>query len=199
MMHKSLKAAVALILLALIAVLFWIGGIIMNGSSSDTLLRGEIIDYVIIPGCGIDGKLPGKCLQTRIDAAVEYMRTHSLCMAVCSGGQGGDEEIPEAEVISEELQRRGIPKRRIILEDKSASTYENFLFSKQILDERKGDTPYRIIAVTNEFHAYRVRRTAESVGFDRPSVIAAQSSADVFYPGFFREIMISVIRLGKIG
>lgn len=195
MKHKTLKAAIALVLLALTAVLFWIGGIIMNGSASDTLLQGEIVDYVIIPGCALDGRLPGKCLQTRIDTAVEYLRGHSLSMVVCSGGQGNDEEISEAEAISEELQRRGIPKRRIILEDKSTSTYENFLFSKQILDKRKGDTPYRIAAVTNDFHVYRARRIAQTVGFDQPAVLAAQSTAGIFYPGFFREIIIVAVKL----
>ena len=188
-MKKTIfTAAVALVLLTGILSAFWIGGIIMGGSGSDTLLQDEMIDYVIIPGCRLEGSEPGKCLKGRIDAAIEYLRTHSWSMAVCSGGQGSDEEISEAEAISRELIRRGIPARRILKEDNSHSTYENLIYTKELLDERKGDTPYKVVIATSEFHVYRARFLANYVGFEEPKVISVKSSADIFYPCFLREI-----------
>lgn len=187
--NKSvLKAAVSFFLLAAVLAAFWMGGIIMGGSDSDTVLKDEMIDYVVILGCRLEGKEPGKCLNTRIDGAVKYLRSHSWSMAVCSGGQGSDEEISEAEAIAAELKRRGIPERRILIEDKSTSTYENLVNTKKLLDARKGETPYRTVIVTNEFHAYRTRALAKHVGFDTPAVISVKSSVGTFCSGLLREI-----------
>lgn len=198
MKHLKIKALAAFIILMAVLALFWAGGIIIKGSASDTLLQGEIIDYVIIPGCAVNGRMPGKCLQTRIDTAVEYLRSHTLSMAVCSGGQGSDEEASEAQIICEELIRRGIPENRILLEDKSTSTYENLTFTKQLLDERKGDTPYKVLIVTSDFHVYRTRNLARHAGFDYAALLSAKSDAISFYLGFFRELAIYVAPWIKI-
>lgn len=56
----------------------------------------------------------------------------------------------------EALVNDGISENRITKEDKSSSTYENLLFSKQILED--GGKPLRIAIVTDGFHQWRARR-----------------------------------------
>ena len=112
---------------------------------------------------------------------------------VCSGGQGRDEVISEAEAISRELIRRGVPKRRIVIEDKSKSTYENVYNSKEILDKRTEGREYRVAIVTNNFHVYRSRWMAEYAGFSNPMTLSAKTPTTLFYQSIFREICATIV------
>lgn len=182
----QILGATLVFVLALAA--FWTGGIILGESSSDTPAFDRTPEYLLVLGCGLEGEEPVPLLTARIDAAAEYLKAHPQCTAVASGGQGSDEAISEAEAIFRALQKRGIAKDRILKEEKSTSTYENFLFSKQLLDSLKNGEPYAIAFVTNDFHVYRARKLAAHTGFLNPSAISAPSSAMEFYPHFLREI-----------
>lgn len=81
-----------------------------------------------------------------------------------SGGQGLDEPMPEALAMKQYLVAHGMDEQRIIMEDKSESTHENFAFSKRIIDEMGGEK--RICFVTTSFHIYRARRVAATQGID---------------------------------
>ncbi len=62
------------------------------------------------------------------------------------------------------LTEHGIPKEKILKEDRSTSTEENFEFSKEILDSCFEDD-YTIAYITNDFHTYRSGCRAKAVGF----------------------------------
>lgn len=188
MKKQIFRVIAAILVFAVVLAAFWVGGMIMGGSKSDTAAFDRTPNYLVILGCRLYGEEPSVCLTERIDAAAEYLKEHPLCMAVASGAQGEDEAISEAEAISRALQEKGIPKKQILKEEQSTSTYENFLFTKQLLDEREGEKPYFIAFVTNDFHVYRARKMAEYVGFQTPIAVSAVSSATVFYPHFLREI-----------
>ncbi|MEG1887575.1 MAG: type II 3-dehydroquinate dehydratase, partial [Oscillospiraceae bacterium] len=49
--------------------------------------------------------------------------------------QGGDEDLPESHVMSKYLQDKGVDKKRIIIEDESRNTNQNFKFSKEKIEE----------------------------------------------------------------
>ena len=49
---------------------------------------------------------------------------------VVSGGKGSGEKITEAKAMKDYLIKNGIDKNRIIEEDKSTNTYENFKYSR---------------------------------------------------------------------
>lgn len=186
-------AVVGLVLLTGVLAVFWIGGIIMGNSASDTSGKNSPVDYVVVLGCRLEGEEPGRCLEERVKTAAKYLKKHPFAMAVCSGGQGDDEVISEAEAISRALQKKGIPARRILKEDQSHSTFENFSNTKKILDERKGGNPYQIAFVTNDFHVYRSRRLAAYVGFQNPVAVSAKTPAALFYPNLLREICSVVV------
>ena len=53
----------------------------------------------------------------------------------------------------------------LLLEDRSASTAENFRFSKALLEARGLDTETAVIAVvTNDFHCFRAHMIAQRQG-----------------------------------
>ena len=174
MKKRFFQIVVSIIVFTITLAAFWIGGVILSASGSDTPAFDRQPDYLLILGCRLEG---------------ENLKEHPQCIAVASGGQGADEVISEAEAISRALQKHGIVKERVLKEEQSTSTYENFLFSKQLLDDYEKEKPYDIAFVTNNFHVYRARKLATKAGFENPIAVSASSSVFTFYPYFLREIV----------
>lgn len=130
-------------------------------------------DAVLILGAGVNGENPSLALHTRISRAAEYLEQYPEIPVVLSGGQGPGENITEAECMRRYLTARGIAPERLLLEDRSTSTAENFAFSRQVLAE-SGIAPETAVigVVTNSFHAYRASLLAKQNGMSTVSVPA---------------------------
>jgi len=125
---------------------------------------GAGIDYIIVLGAAVHGYTPSLSLKERMDAAFDFMNKHPACTAILSGGQGGGESVSEAQAMYDYLTEKGIDAERLILEDKSTSTYENLRNSFEII-ESMGDTPEgKCAVVSSEYHLCRARLIAESLG-----------------------------------
>jgi uncharacterized SAM-binding protein YcdF (DUF218 family) len=130
-------------------------------------------DAVIVLGAGVNGTTPSLALQSRIDAAEKYLKQHPGIPAVLSGGQGAGEDVSEAQAMYDALVKDGVDPGRLLLEDRSTSTAENFQFSKERLQQWQYDTDSAVIAVvTNDFHLYRARRLARREGLTTVGVPA---------------------------
>lgn len=121
-------------------------------------------DAVIVLGAGLSGDRVSLPLAYRLDKAAEYAALNPDAVIVVSGGQGFQETIPEAEAMEAYLLRSGVPAERIIKEDQSHSTYENFQFSKALLDQHF-DGAYTTAVITNNFHIFRASQLARDAGF----------------------------------
>lgn len=135
----------------------------------DTVVGGE--EVIIVLGAAIGGEQVKLPLARRLDKAVEcyencYDTPYSLvtppAIVVC-GGQGPQEDITEALAMERYLIAKGIPAENIIKEEKSTSTYENFVFAKAILNE-KFPNGYSCVVITNNFHVFRATQIAKHVG-----------------------------------
>jgi len=122
-------------------------------------------DALVILGAGLKGDQPDSQLIKRLDRALVYLETNSEAAVIVSGGQGGDEDVSEAEAMKRYLVGKGIAENRIIKEEKSTSTYENFKFSKELLDGRFGEG-YKVVVITNRFHVFRSSLIAHRLGID---------------------------------
>jgi uncharacterized SAM-binding protein YcdF (DUF218 family) len=120
------------------------------------------LDYIIILGAQVKPWGPSLALQNRIDAAVKYLRQNPKAIVIATGGQGTDEHMTEGLAIKQELIHQGIDKTRIILEDKSTSTMENFVFSMKKVDF----TNKKVAIVTNDFHVFRSVKMAQRLGLN---------------------------------
>lgn len=120
-------------------------------------------DAVIVLGCAVRGERVSLTLARRLDAALAYLEQNPEACVVVSGGQGAGEHISEAEAMRRYLTARGIAESRILLEDKSMSTLENFRFSKALIDEAIGPDA-KLVFVTTRFHVFRSERIARSLG-----------------------------------
>ncbi len=123
----------------------------------------EKSDVAIVLGCVVNGDKPGIFLRGRINAAYNYLNDNPKAIAILSGGQGSGEKISEAECMYNELTAKGIDKSRLIVENKSTSTRENFKYSAQIIKNQNIKCD-KITVITNDFHEYRAGQFAKENG-----------------------------------
>lgn len=125
-------------------------------------------DYMIILGAGLNGEDLSLTLQQRLDKAIQYVQTYNKDIKIIvSGGQGEDELVSEASAMKKYLISQDIDDEQIYVEDKSTSTFENFKFSYEKLDdiESRDIGELNIKVVTSDFHAFRSNFIAERAGF----------------------------------
>ena len=92
--------------------------------------------------------------------AIRAWREGHFRAVVVSGGNQRQGSLSLAAVIGQFLVAYGIPKDRIFLEERSTSTHENALFTKQMI----GNWPGKRVLVTSESHMFRARRAFDAVG-----------------------------------
>lgn len=134
-------------------------------------------EVMLILGCQVKPWGPSILLQDRLDRALEYLKDDPDITVVVSGGQGPDEPVSEARAMADYLMEHGVAEERILLEDQSHNTNQNFRCSYQIL-ENAGYDPEEteLLVVSNGFHLTRARLLAGRAGFDEVSTLAAPSS-----------------------
>jgi len=98
------------------------------------------VDYVIILGARVQGENPTKSLMERIKSATEYLKKNPEVKVITTGGQGKNENVAEGLAIKRELLKNGISEDRIVLEDKSKNTVENFRFSLEKIKNIENST-----------------------------------------------------------
>ena len=137
-------------------------------------------DYVVFMNAGDSYPSP----HTLGDIAA-CVGTDGELPAVLSGGQGPGEAVSEAECMRRELIRRGIAPERLYIEDASASTYENIVFSKRIIEQN--GLPSDIVIITNGYHAFRASCIARDLGMRR-GTYSACTALWMLPPFYVREL-----------
>ncbi|SES24199.1 DUF218 domain-containing protein [Psychrobacillus sp. OK032] len=128
-------------------------------------------EYAIVLGAKVNkGNVPSLSLQYRLEAALAYAVENPHVKLVVSGGQGPDEDIEEALVMKNFLLDNGIAEERIIVESRSTSTYENLLFSQELLP----DGVDSVTIITSDYHLHRAKKLALKLGWDT-DVVAAET------------------------
>lgn len=148
-----------LYILVILLILFLLLSIYLYhyGKSEDK----EQCDYLIILGAGLYGDKVSSSLKRRLDKALDYVSAYPQCKIIVSGGQGWNESVSEAYAMKQYLISKGIEKKRVIMEDRSTSTYTNFLYTKQLLKLQH----VKIMITTCDFHMYRSCHIAKQFGF----------------------------------
>lgn len=165
--------------------------LIINGKN-DTITYSE--DTIIVLGAAVHGKTPSLTLKRRLDKAVEYHVQNPDAIIIVSGGQGAQEDISEAEAMKIYLIQNGVKSDKIIKEDKSTSTTENFAFSKEILDKTFGHD-YTAAFITNEYHISRAAFCADNAGLENTTHIHSNTSTSYLLSGVLRECFAFVYHL----
>ncbi|WP_395361331.1 YdcF family protein [Streptomyces sp. YH02] len=167
-------------------------------------------DYVLVLGSGlIGGRRVPPLLASRLDRGREVherlaayeRRDGGAPVLVVSGGQGPDEEVPESHAMADYLVERGFPSGALLREDRSRTTEENMIFSKELMErDRPGSS---CVIVTNNFHAFRAAILARRSGVN--GQVVGSPTAAYFWPSAtIREfaavfLQYKVVNLGILG
>lgn len=152
-------------------------------------------DYIVVLGSGlIDNRVP-PLLASRLDEAVkQYKKYKRKPLLITSGGQGNDELVAEAVAMKQYIVKmHEVAEHEIIVEDKATNTYENMLFSKQIIDTKIKNA--RGIFVTNNFHVFRAGLCARKVGLKAIGIGA--KTAFYYIPNAFMREFIGLLEMYK--
>ena len=149
------------------------GLIIYNGHHVDK----EKPDYLMVLGAGLRGTKISTSLLYRLETALDFHELYPDVKIIVSGGQG------EASAMRNFLVDNGVDSSQIIMEDKSTDTYENFLYTKKILDEESEVKDPTVTVISNNFHMFRAKFLAKEVGINTLGYPAPSHkvSAVVFY------------------
>ncbi|UKS28976.1 YdcF family protein [Paenibacillus sp. HWE-109] len=137
------------------------------------------VDVGIVLGASLRMDIPSPGLQERLDLAVNLYKQGKFKQLIVSGGlDHNGSKLTEAEGMRDYLVKQGLPAKSILLEPKATSTYENLLFSKQIMDKQGLVSS---IIVTHQFHGSRSLDIAETIGLKQP-IVSSTKSEVLFMP-----------------
>lgn len=149
-------------------------GAVLYGSYDHIQGQPEVM---LILGCQVQESGPSVLLRDRLDQGLAYLEEHPDMLVVVSGGQGSNEPSTEARAMADYLLAAGISQERILLEEDSHNTMQNFQYSAQLLEEKGFDLEdTEVLVVSNGFHLTRARMLAQRFGFGAVSTLAAPSS-----------------------
>jgi uncharacterized SAM-binding protein YcdF (DUF218 family) len=102
----------------------------------------------------------GRGSYSRAFDAVKAWKTGHFRAVVVSGGYMDGNRRSLSSIVADYMAGSGIPREHIFLEERSTSTRENALFTKQMI----ASWPGKRVLLTSDLHMFRARRTFEKAG-----------------------------------
>ncbi len=159
LLHR-LQCAVFGVTFFFLASLLIVEGLVYRAGSEAVNANGQ---FLIVLGAAVLGDQPSVTLRGRLEKAVQYLEAHPTATAVVSGGLGRGKQYTEAEVMRRCLIERGIAAERIIMENRSTTTWENLRYSKSLLQDRT-DWDGSLVIITSDYHQFRAQYLAARLG-----------------------------------
>ena len=158
-----------------------------------SLPRKRHYEFIIIHGAGLIGEELTPLLRGPVECAYELWVTQGRhATLVPSGGQGEDEEISEAEAMARYLRSLGVPDTKMLLEDRSTTTWENLRFSRDLIAGHSSGGAPRSALVTSDYHVFRAAMYARAVGLNADGL--GSRTARYYFPTAFIREFIAITR-----
>lgn len=117
----------------------------------------------VIPSYALKNlSLPTRPTRAQIELAFEWWKKFPDAKLIMSTGDNQGLGIPNSTVMAEYAISLGLPRGNVIEEDRSRTTYENLLYSMQIIKARNLDQP---TLVTLDLYTRRAVATARKMGW----------------------------------
>lgn len=161
------------------------------------LVRRQHPDFIVALGSGLIGSRVPPLLASRIDRALQILRSEQAAgrnpVLVMSGGQGRDELTSEASAMGEYAVGKGLATQSLLLEQRSRTTAENLRYTHELVraDPRLGPDATGL-AVTSSYHAMRAAILARRLGL--PVQVAGAPTAGYFWPSAVLREFVAVLR-----
>ncbi|AEI41462.1 YdcF family protein [Paenibacillus mucilaginosus] len=167
-----LKRIFRFMVLVLLAALLWVGWIQYRiETQADTGQEPKQVGIVL--GASLWKDSPSPALKERLDRAVELYQSGRVPYLIVSGGYDvPTSKMTEAEGMRNYLVSKGIPSKRIVLENRARSTYENLLYSKKIMEQHQWTSA---VIITHRYHSVRALDIANYLDYEEPAVSPMES------------------------
>jgi uncharacterized SAM-binding protein YcdF (DUF218 family) len=126
----------------------------LGGSWDDP--SGDVL--IVLGGASLEDNVLGVSSYWRSTYAVRAQRSTPFAQIVISGGGPTHPALAMREFVVCE----GVPRERVVVEDRSVSTRENALFVRELLAHTAG----RKVLLTSDYHMFRAYRTFRKAGLD---------------------------------
>ena len=147
------------------------------------------VDALLILGTRVRGEEAEPTLRMRAQRAAAFLREHPSVIAVpCGGIVHSDQTKSEAQAIREILLENGIDDSRILLEDQSQTTFENFANAKRLLAQTGLPSP-RVAVLSSDFHLLRASLIGKLCGV-KAETVAAPSPQNEKIKNYLREAVV---------
>ncbi len=184
--HKTLRKITIAAFCLFMIIFIIIESILLINAYSKEYEKVET-NFVVVLGCGVfpDGRLT-LSLMKRLNSAYDYLLDHPDTICIVSGGQGPNEPTTEAYAMAEYLKEKGISEDRIIQEDRSTSTNENLMYSKEIMLQY--DKELTVAIATSDFHIFRAKLIAKNHGLEAIG-LASSTAWYIWVNSYLREFL----------
>lgn len=145
---------------------------------------------MIVLGAPVWQDAPTSPLLSRSSAAAEWIRCHPDGVAILSGGK--QNYMTEAQMLMNLLAKQNATAAQILLEEKSLTTDENFIYSRQLLESIGISADSSIVITTSNFHFFRLRYYANRNGFHNIRFLPAQMPFHTAWMWYIREAIVTV-------
>lgn len=118
-------------------------------------------DVGIVLGAAVWGEKPSPSLKERLNQALILYQEGYVPYLLVSGGLGEGKKVTEAAVMRDYLVEHGVPADKILLESQSTSTYENLLYSQQVMEAHHMRDA---LVISHDYHLARAVVMADALG-----------------------------------
>jgi uncharacterized SAM-binding protein YcdF (DUF218 family) len=118
-------------------------------------------DAIVVFGAAEYAGRPSPVLRARLDHAFDLFHSGLAPAVITTGGAGADPSFNEGQVGHDYLMHRGIPEASLIAETQGSDTAES---AQRIGVIMRANHMHSCIAVSDEYHVYRIRKLLEHEG-----------------------------------
>ena len=158
-------------------------------------------EYLMILGGNVIGAdTPSSQLVARMKTAAEYLKENNDCFVVpCGGCFRPEQKKSEAAIIADYLIGQGIAPERIILEDKSTTTVENFEFASEIIKAHSGKEidDVKVAFLSSDYHIFRASVIANCCGMKNIGKVSSPTPSQAS-KRYLREYVVAADLFGYV-
>jgi uncharacterized SAM-binding protein YcdF (DUF218 family) len=168
----------------------WLVGVLLLAAAIlifSRIDRAEPADVIVVLGAGLrgDGR-PGPALIRRSEQAAALWKDGKAEHIICTGGYPMIRTPrSEADACAEILRGEGVPADVIIEEDRSRSTEENAMYTREVMEANGWKTA---VIVSDGYHLLRATWIFNMAGIPNTTSPAAAPPLSNFLISFGREI-----------
>ncbi|MGF7047531.1 uncharacterized SAM-binding protein YcdF (DUF218 family) [Paenibacillus sp. DS2015] len=171
--RHTIKKIFCIILSICLVVLLWLGYVVWQINRTTSSDINPPVDVAIILGAALWGDVPSPGLRERLEEGLRLYHEGKFKNFIVTGGlDRPDMRYTEAQGMTQYLLDHGVPEEAIILENEATDTWENLLFSQQLMDKQGWTSA---VIITHTYHGMRSLEIAKYLQYDEPKLGLAES------------------------